>query len=311
MILASVLITDKIFAQNTLNVTTHKRVFINTDMKEGRKSFFGWGIFPGPTEDIRKIKMQVTLGHPDSAAIAHWDYLDFIYLRRTGGKSGKNRDIELGRLITPYGSSFTDDWSFTWEVDVTDFASLLRDSVEVEYVHSGYEPDKLGWALTVNFEIQTGPPVADPLSVTELYKGQFPYGDKNDPIENYLNPVRITFADDAAFGRIRIQHTGHGFGPPDGCSEFCNRWREVIFRGLYRRRTSDRKQLTQTNPYEDEKNTHSPFCSHGDIAWRSSEKNTGACLVGRSGKSHRQRNCRLFCRSQSQRDRCAYVQRRT
>ena len=228
---ASVLITDKIFSQNTLNVTTHNRVFINTDMKEGRKSFFGWGIFPEPTEDIRKIKMQVTLGHPDSTAIAHWDYLDFIYLRRTGGKSGKNRDIELGRLITPYGSSFTDDWSFTWEVDVTDFASLLRDSVEVEYVHSGYEPDKLGWALTVNFEIQTGPPVADPLSVTELYKGQFPYGDKNDPIENYLKPVRITFADDAAFGRIRIQHTGHGFGPPDGCSEFCNRWREVIFNG--------------------------------------------------------------------------------
>jgi hypothetical protein len=68
---ASVLITDKIFSQNTLNVTTHKRVFINTDMEEGRKSFFGWGIFPGPTEDIRKIKMQVTLGHPDSAAIAH------------------------------------------------------------------------------------------------------------------------------------------------------------------------------------------------------------------------------------------------
>lgn len=103
--------------------------------------------------------------------------------------------------------------------------------MEVEYVHSGYEPDKLGWALTINFEIQTGPPVADPLSVTELYKGQFPYGDKNDPIENYLKPVRITFADDAAFGRIRIQHTGHGFGPPDGCSEFCNRWREVIFNG--------------------------------------------------------------------------------
>ena len=175
---ASVLITDKIFSQNTLNVTTHNRVFINTDMKEGRKSFFGWGIFPEPTEDIRKIKMQVTLGHPDSTAIAHWDYLDFIYLRRTGGKAGKNRDIELGRLITPYGSSFTNDWSFTWEVDVTDFASLLRDSVEVEYVHSGYEPDKLGWALTINFEIQTGPPVADPLSAVsythlDVYKRQF------------------------------------------------------------------------------------------------------------------------------------------
>ena len=235
-ILSALLIISAIFvntssAQNALNVTTHHKVFINTDMKEGKKSFVGWGTFPTPKENIRRITMQVTLAHPDSAAIAHWDYLDFINLRRTGGKTGKDHNIELGRLITPYGSSFTNDWSFTWEVDVTDFSSLLRVSVEIEYIHSGYEPDKLGWALTVNFKIQTGPAIANPLSVTELYRGQFPYGDKNNPIENYLKPVNITFADAAAFGRIRIQHTGHGFGPPDGCSEFCNRWREEIFNG--------------------------------------------------------------------------------
>jgi len=239
ILLISVLFVHKSPAQNIINVTTHKRVFINTNMQEGKKSFFGWGVFPGTKEDVRRIKMQVTLGHPDSAAIAHWDYLDFIYLRRTGGKAGTTHDIELSRLITPYGSSFTNDWSFTWEVDVTDFASLLRDSVEIEYVHSGYEPDKLGWSLTVNFEILTGPAIANPISITELYKGVFPYGDINDPIENYLKPIPVTFADDAAFGRIRIQHTGHGFGPPDGCSEFCSRWREVIFNG----KVIDRRDL--------------------------------------------------------------------
>ena len=239
ILLISVLFVHKSPAQNIINVTTHKRVFINTNMQEGKKSFFGWGVFPDAKEDVRRIKMQVTLGHPDSAAIAHWDYLDFIYLRRTGGKAGTTHDIELSRLITPYGSSFTNDWSFTWEVDVTDFASLLRDSVEIEYVHSGYEPDKLGWSLTVNFEILTGPAIANPISITELYKGVFPYGDINDPIENYLKPIPVTFADDAAFGRIRIQHTGHGFGPPDGCSEFCSRWREVIFNG----KVIDRRDL--------------------------------------------------------------------
>ena len=130
--------------------------------------------------------MQVTLGHPDSTAIAHWDYLDFIYLRRTGGKAGKNRDIELGRLITPYGSSFTNDWSFTWEVDVTDFASLLRDSVEVEYVQSGYEPDKLGWALTINSNTNRTAR-CDPLS-PNFTKVNFLMGIKTIRLKITLNP---------------------------------------------------------------------------------------------------------------------------
>lgn len=220
-----------VLPQDIINVTTHDHIFINTNVKTGENYFLGWGRFPGNNVDIRRIKMQVTLGHPDSAAIAHWDYLDFINLRRVGGKSGVSKDIELGRLITPYGSSFTKDWSFTWEVDVTDFAMFLRDSVEIEYVHTGYEPQKLGWSLTINFEIHLGAPIANPIALTELYKGSFPYGDKNDPIENYLKPVSVTFNDNADFGRIRIQHTGHGFGKPDFCSEFCNRWRKVIVNG--------------------------------------------------------------------------------
>jgi len=215
--------------QDTLNVTTHDHITINTNQKKGVNSFYEWGVFPSKPENIRRIKMQVTLGHPDSMAIAHWDYLDHIYLRRVGGTQGESKDIEIGRLITPYGSSFTKDWSYTWEVDVTDFASLLRDSVEVEYLHSGYEPEKLGWALTVNFEIHTGPAVANPISIKELYRGSFPYGDINDPVENYFTPVTVNYDDNADFGRIRIQHTGHGFGPPDYCSEFCTRWREVVY----------------------------------------------------------------------------------
>lgn len=216
-------------AQEVTNVTTHDHITITTDVSQGTNSFIGWGTFPEENESIRRIKMQVTLGHPDSLAIAHWDYLDFINIKKTGGTSGQTRDIELGRLITPYGSSFTKDWSYTWEVDVTDFSSLLRDSVLIEFVHNGWEPEKLGWELTVNFEIQKGPEIAKQIKFTELYKGDFPYGNIDDPVENYLTPISFQFEDQANFGRIRIQHTGHGFGKPDLCSEFCTRWREVVF----------------------------------------------------------------------------------
>jgi len=213
-------------------VKTHDRVTINTDVSKGIKSFSAWGNFPSPETDIRKIIMHLTLGHPDTMAIAHWDYLDFIYLRRTGGVSGEVRDIEIGRMITPYGSSFKDDWSFAWEVDVTDFSILLRDSVEIDYMHSGYEPENLGWALTVEFEILHGPPVANPVSVTEIYSGSFPYGHPDDPIENHLKPFNFEFDESADFGRIRIQHTGHGADRPRLCSEFCSRWREVLFNNV-------------------------------------------------------------------------------
>lgn len=215
--------------QDTIYVTTHDQITINTDMETGENYFTEWGKFPSPDKEIRRMKMQVTLGHPDTMAIAHWDYLDHIHLRRTGGKDGESRDLEIGRIITPYGSSFTEDWSYTWEVDVTDFSEVLRDSAEIEYLHTGWEPDKLGWELTVRFEIITGPPSARPISISEIYKGDFPYGDADDPVENYLTPVPVEFEDGADFGRIRIQHTGHGFGEPDGCSEFCSRWREVKF----------------------------------------------------------------------------------
>lgn len=210
-------------------VKTHDRVTINTDVSQGIKSFPAWGEFPSAGSDIRKIMMHVTLGHPDTMDIAHWDYLDFIFLRRTGGVTGDVKDIEIGRMITPYGSSFKDDWSFTWEVEVTDFSMLLRDSVEIDYMHSGYEPETLGWALTIEFEILHGPPAANPVSVTEIYNGSFPYGRPDDPIENHLKPFEFEFDDSADFGHIRIQHTGHGADRPRMCSEFCNRWREVLF----------------------------------------------------------------------------------
>ena len=48
-------------------------------------------------------------------------------------------------MLTLYGSIFGKGWSWKWQVDVTDFAPFLRDSVEVEYNHTGYE-DKKKWA---------------------------------------------------------------------------------------------------------------------------------------------------------------------
>lgn len=209
------------------HVTTHNRTTVVCNPSTGSKPFAGWGVFPAVSTPVRKVVMNVTLGSPDSLSIAHWDYLDHIFIRRQGGVNGRKVDYEIGRMLTPYGSLFKKGWSWQWKVDVTDFAPLLRDSVEIEYVHSGYEATTVGWALTIDFEITPGPPAVMPLGITPLWNRGYKYGDPNEKIENTLLPIDYLSKPGTAINRVRIQHTGHGMDVPRGCSEFCQRWRDI------------------------------------------------------------------------------------
>jgi hypothetical protein len=223
---------------DTLRIITHNRVLIVTDPSKGVNPYSNWGIFPGASTEIRKIYMIVSLGCPDSIPCAHWDYLDHIYIRKQGGVAGKSLDYELGRMLTPYGSIFKKDWNWSWAMDVTDFSLILRDSVQIEYIHSGYEPNSVGWSLSVAFEIITGQEVAEPISISRMWEGSFRYGDPADDIEKKLKPVRFEPEKDASIARLRIQHTGHGMDYPKGCSEFCPRIRDVKFDGSIIQRKS-------------------------------------------------------------------------
>ena len=129
----------------TNNVVSHDKVTIITDPSTGSNSFKEWGVFPDKDTEVRRIIMKVTLAYPQDRPIAHWDYMDRIKILRKGGVKGKNMDLEIGRMLTPYGSNFKKGWSYTWKADVTDFSSFLRDSVEIEYIHTGYESPDLGW----------------------------------------------------------------------------------------------------------------------------------------------------------------------
>ena len=228
--LVLILLTSAVFSQTT-NIVTHNKLLINTDPSKGVKSFTRWGVFPDKTKDVRRITMKVTLAYPQDRPIAHWDYMDRIKILRKGGVKGKNIDFEIGRMLTPYGSNFKEDWSYTWQIDVTDFGSFLRDSVEIESLHSGYESPDLGWDLTVDFEFLFGQPVAKFISVEKMWDGNFQYGNPENDIEMSLKPIKIKTVKGASFGRFRIQHTGHGMDEPSGCSEFCSRWREFIVDG--------------------------------------------------------------------------------
>ncbi len=215
----------------TQTVTTHNHVTIVCNPHKGVNFFPAWGVFPAKDAQVRRVFMDLTLGHPDSIKIAHWDYLDHITIRRVGGVKGDSLNLELGRMLTPYGSNFKQDWDWKWRVDVTDYASILRDSVEIEYLHSGYESPEVGWDLHLNFEFVLGDLVAEMVKYEEVYNGSFSYGNPDKPIEKSLAPVELEIDTTADFGRIRVQHTGHGMDAPKYCSEFCSRWREILVDG--------------------------------------------------------------------------------
>ncbi len=218
------------FPGDTLHVVSHNKTKVITDPSKGYNAYKSWAEFPGEEIKYRKAFLYVTYQCPDSQRCGEWDYIDNIYLRRKGSVNDSSLDIELARMISPYGSRFTPDWKFSWKTDVTDFSFLLHDSVEIEFNHTGYESNTdRGWLVTLDFELTEGTPVIEVLGYEKLWTGSFPYGDGNDDIENYLKPVNFENKFGADIARLRILQTGHGMDDLENCAEFCNKYRNIYF----------------------------------------------------------------------------------
>lgn len=240
-----------LLAQDTIRVRSHQREIVVTDPATGVRSFPRTARFPTSATPLRQVLLSVTFACPDSLRCAEWDYLDHVRVN----KPGSPNSVEIARMLTPYGGLFRGDWWFRWEVDVTDFAPLLRDSVEVTWVHSGFEPNNdRGWAVTLEFTCITGPPAAEVLAVHSLHDGRFAYGDAAAPFEQAVPPRTYTLNDRTRIARLRLQQTGHGMHADDGCAEFCRKWRELRWDG----RVVDRRWLWRecgTNPLQPQAGT--------------------------------------------------------
>lgn len=213
---------------DTTHVTSHNAITVVTDPNTGSHGYKAWAVFPATGMPVRKIVAKLSYKCAPGMQCGAWDYLDYVYIRRTGGQAQPSKDIEAVRFITPYGNTFNSTWSFDWHMDVTDYSLFLRDSVEIEYIHTGYEGTNVGWQVTVDFAFIEGTPVADPINFTQLWNGSFPYGDATNSIENYLTPDTVAIDANCAYTKLRLLHTGHGADAND-CSEFCNKYRTIKF----------------------------------------------------------------------------------
>ncbi|MBK7141412.1 MAG: peptide-N-glycosidase [bacterium] len=212
------------------HVVSHNEVKVVTDPSKGSNSYPAWSVFPSSDITYRKVVLWITYACPDSLHCGEWDYIDAIYLRKSGGEGAPLQNIELARMISPYGWRFDSEWSFDWHVDITDFANLLHDSVLIDFIHTGYEKnDDRGWKISLDFVITEGRPSLEVLRMDTLWCGSFPYGDTAKPIENLLSPITFTPAEGAEIARLRIHQTGHGMDDSANCAEFCSKYRQVYF----------------------------------------------------------------------------------
>jgi hypothetical protein len=132
---------------------------------------------------------------------------------------------ELGRYITPYGNGLNLGSGWTWTFDVSDYRTLLADSV---HLTAG------NWQelLDLKFVMIKGTPPRNIVSIQNLWNGQFDYGHISNPIENHLTPKTVNIPATAQTARWKSRVTGHGMDTPSNCAEFCPKFHYYKVNGV-------------------------------------------------------------------------------
>lgn len=218
---------------DTVTVVSHQDIVIKTNPSIGETFYPQWAEFPTATDQYRKVLIQLKFECAPGLQCGEWDYVNNIIIGKTGGVNGAGLNYEIARLITPQGFYWnaSSGWNHTWYYDVTDFAMLLHDSVEVIYRHSGYENNTdRGWKINLKFICIKGTPVAEPVKLEQLWSGSYTVGDATDSIEHHLVPVSTAIDPQASFVRFKGIHIGLG-SDENGCMEYCRKYRNLTWDG--------------------------------------------------------------------------------
>lgn len=127
--------------------------------------------------------------------------------------------FEFGRVMTPYATGYPLSWNRDFWYDVTDYASILHDSVLINAFYDGYSS---GFSATVNFYFIEGTPSRSAIRVRNIYPLKYyEYGITTNPVENYLVPKKFEILPNERLATLRVTPSGHSFGGAQNCAEFC------------------------------------------------------------------------------------------
>jgi hypothetical protein len=190
-----------------------------------------WVVFPNTNTTYQKVLMKFTLGC-GTPQCSGWDYtvnaslgkkngaidstivaIDTLTLDTTWSFSEHVNFTEIGRLITPYGTymaagsnGFNNSWTQPYYYDVTDYVSLLKDSVNVRVHYDGWTD---AFSARVEFIFVEGPPTRDVQNVQEIYNTYIGYGTSAD-FENVAIAKTFAISPNVTSAKVNVIMTGHG-----------------------------------------------------------------------------------------------------
>lgn len=177
---------------------------------------------------IKTIKMYVKLECP-SGGCDPWDVFAHVQVK----DPASNEWYEMGRYITPYGVD-NHQLERGFEIDVTDFKSLLSGTVELRAYIEVWGGN--GWNLSVDFDYTTGTPeyaysaISRIIQFNENSLEGVPYGVDHSAFD-LTKTVQVP--NNAESTHLRTVITGWGHATPmDGggrpCAEWCFRTHDVL-----------------------------------------------------------------------------------
>lgn len=184
----------------------------------------GNGIQPAATTLV--FAGNTTTTHPDGTSDVNPIATDAVTYNETLNYFGAPFEIidrfEIARYITPYGINLSlGPQGFTWIYDATDYAHLLRDSVDIE---NGNQQE----LIDVKFAMIHGTPMADVVELTRPWgaSGSMSYGNLDNDIS--LPPVDVAVNPNAQHFKMKTRLTGHGHNTSNagGAYPHCCEWKD-------------------------------------------------------------------------------------
>lgn len=172
---------------------------------------------PPAGRPVRRVMLTLSLRTPPGG-IDPWDRAGSIY---AWGDDGQR--YEILRFITPFGREYT------WQADVTDYQSLLRGTRRMAVAISTWVK---GWKVGVRLDYHWGQPEREAFRVTNLWSGDWEYGNPADPLEARFVPRTLPVHKETRAATLRAVVTGHGMHPnTDNAAEFMPARRTIIVNG--------------------------------------------------------------------------------
>ncbi len=160
---------------------------------------------PNDLHKYEQVLLNIDLSCP-AGGCGIWDVLADLKAVTSSGT------YELARYITPYGIACGG-----WQVDITDFKSVLGG--EVEFLSSIFVYTQEGWLLDMSIDLIDENSTDTYTKLSRLWERDYQvYG---DPAISYdLNAVNLEVASNTETNHVRMTISGHGQGNTNNAAEF-------------------------------------------------------------------------------------------